>query len=75
MFSDKNTAIYFDSFGTEHVPQEISNKMKDELINRNIFKIPADDFIMYRFYYIIFPEYMIAGKTLLYYTNLFSPND
>ena len=27
------------------------------------------------FYCIAFIEYMIAGKTLLDYTNLFSPND
>lgn len=75
MFSDKNTAIYFDSFGTKHVPQEISNKMKDKSINRNIFRIQADDFIMKRFYCIIFIEYMIAGKTLYYYNiiQIYSP--
>ena len=27
------------------------------------------------FYCIAFMEYMRAGKTLFYYTNLFSPND
>ena len=27
------------------------------------------------FYCITFIEYMLAGKTLLYYTDLFSPND
>ena len=27
------------------------------------------------FYCIAFIEYMLAGKTLLDYTNLFSPND
>ena len=27
------------------------------------------------FYCIAFLEYMLAGKTLLDYTNLFSPND
>ena len=27
------------------------------------------------FYYFAFIEYMVAGKTLLDYTNLFSPND
>ena len=27
------------------------------------------------FYYIAFIEYMLAGKTLLDYTNMFSPND
>ena len=30
---------------------------------------------MCRFYCIPFIEYMFAGKTLLDYTNLFSPND
>ena len=28
-----------------------------------------------RFYCIVFIEYMLAGKTLLDYTNLLSPND
>ena len=31
--------------------------------------------IMHGFYYIGFIEYMFAGKSLLDYTNLFSPND
>ena len=38
----------------------------------------SDDFFMCGFYCITFAEYveyMIAGKTLLDYTNLFSPND
>ena len=30
---------------------------------------------MYEFYCIAFIEYMLAGRTLLDYTNLFSPND
>ena len=30
---------------------------------------------MCRFYCIAFIEYMLAGKTFLNYTNLFSPND
>ena len=30
---------------------------------------------MYRFYCVSFIEDMIAGKNLLDYTNLFSPND
>ena len=29
---------------------------------------------MYGFYYIAFIEYMLAGKTLLDYNNLISPN-
>ena len=35
----------------------------------------GDDAIMCGLYCIAFIEYMLAGKTLSYYTNLFSPND
>ena len=41
----------------------------------NIFRIQPDGSVLCGFYYIAFIEYMIAGKTLLDYTNLFSPND
>ena len=34
-----------------------------------------DDSVMYGFYCVAFIEYLIAGKILLVYTNLFSPND
>ena len=34
-----------------------------------------NEFIMCGFYCIAFIEYMLAGKTLLNYTNLFSPNN
>ena len=34
-----------------------------------------NEFIMCGFYCIAFTEYMLAGKTLLDYTNLFFPND
>ena len=71
LFIDRNMAVYFDSFGTEYFPQDVLNKIKDEYITHNIFRIQSDDSIMYRFYCINFIEYMIAGNTLLDYTNLF----
>ena len=39
------------------------------------FKQYRDESIMCGFYCIAFIEYMLAGKKLLDYTNLFSPND
>ena len=41
----------------------------------NIFRIQSDGSLMSGFYWTIFIEYITVGKTLLYYTNLFSPND
>ena len=66
--------MYFDSFGIEYITQEVLNKFKDKFITHNIFRIQSDDSVMCEFYYIAFNEYMITGKTLLDYTNLFSPN-
>ena len=40
-----------------------------------MFRIKCDDSIMCEFYCITFIEYMIRLKTLLDYSNLFSPNE
>ena len=52
-----------------------SKKIKLKSITCNIFGIQDNDSIMYRFYCIIFIEYMIAGRNLLGYTKLLFPND
>ena len=49
--------------------------MKDKLITHNILKIQDTESIMHGFCFIAFIKYMHAGKTLLDYINLFSPND
>ena len=71
---DKNTAAYLYSFGIEYIPQEVLSIIKDKSITHNMFRIQPYDFVMCEFYYIAFIEYMIAGKTLLDYVNLFSPS-
>ena len=69
----KNT-VYSDCFGIEHIPEEI-NKFINNDIKSNIFRIQAYDSIMCGYFCIEFINYMLKGKTLLDYTNLFSPND
>ena len=75
LFIYKNVAIYFDSFGIEYIPQEVLNKVRDKSITHNIFRMQDNESNMCGFYCIAFIEYMLPGKTLLGYTNLFSPND
>ena len=75
LFIDRNTAVYFDSFGIEYTPLEVLNKIRDKSITHSIFRIQDNESIMCEFYCMAFIEYMLAGKTLLDYTNLFSPND
>ena len=74
LFVKTKYTIYFDSFGVEHTPKEI-NKFINNDIKSNIFRIQAYDSIMCGYFCIEFINYMLKGKTLLDYTNLFSPND
>ena len=54
---------------------QLCTLIKDTSITHNAFRLQLDDSITCGFYCIAFIEYMIAGNTLLDYTNLFSPND
>ena len=74
LFIDRNLAVYFDSFGIEYIPQEALNRIRDKSITHNIFKTQNNEFIMRGFYCIVFIEFMLAWKTFLDYTNLYSPN-
>ena len=44
-------------------------------MTHNIFRIQGNESIIYELYCTDFIGYMLPGKTLLYYTNLFSAND
>ena len=46
LFIDRNTAMYFDSFGIEYIPQEVFNKIENNSITHNISGIQDDDSIM-----------------------------
>ena len=74
LFIDRDTAVQFDSFGNEYIPQEVLNKIKGKSMTHNIFRI-QDNNSMCGFYCIVFIEYRIVRKTLLDYTISFFPND
>ena len=67
--------IYFDSFGVEHVPNEIKEFIGHKNIKTNIFIIQANNSIMCRYFCNGFIDFMRAGKTLIDYTSLFSSYD
>ena len=75
LFVKPKYTVYFDSFGIEHIPKEIKHAIGNKEIKANIFRIQAYDSIMCGYFCIEFINYMLKGKTLLDYTNLFSPND
>ena len=75
LFVKPKYTIYFDSLGIEHIPKEINKFIGNNNIKSNILRIQAYDSITYGYFCIEFINYMLKGKTLLDYTNLFSPND
>ena len=80
---NNNSVTYFGSFGVEHIPKEIrtfiNHPSPSALHNKNnktnIFRMQAYDSIMCGYFCIGFIDFMLAGKTLTEYTNLFSPNN
>ena len=75
LYVKNNIVTYFDSFGVEHIPKEIKTFINSKNIKIDIFRIQAYDSIMCGYFYIRFINFMLAGKTLTEYTNLFSPNN
>ena len=75
LFCNRNEVIYFDSFGVEHVPEEIKEFIGNKNIKANIFRVQENDSIMCGYFCIGFIDFMLVGKKLTDYTNLFSSHD
>ena len=74
-FVKKNKIVYFDSFGVEHILKEIKEFIGNKNIKANIFRVQANNSVMCGYFCIGFIDFMLAGKTLIDYTALFSPHD
>ena len=76
LYVHNNDVTYFDSFSVEHIPKEVKAFIDRSLsITTNIFRIQAYNLMMCRYFCIGFIDFMLAGKTLTKFTNLFSPNN
>ena len=62
LFCNRNEIVYFDSFGVEHVPEEIKEFAGNKNIIANIFCIQGNDSIIY--FCIGFIDFILAGKKL-----------
>ena len=71
LYVHNGDVIYFDSFGVEHIPNEIKTSINRSLsITTNIFRIQAYDSIMCGYFCIGFIDFMLARKILTEFTNL-----
>ena len=73
--NNSKNVTYFDSFGVEYISKEIKKIIEKKNIITNYYIIQAYDSLMCGYFCIGFIDFMLKGKILLDYTNLFSPND
>ena len=66
---------YCDSFRVEHVPKGMKKFIGNKNLITNIYRIQAYNSIMCGYFCIGFIYFMLKGKNMLDYTNLFSLND
>ena len=63
-------------FGVEHIPKKIKAFTGRSLsITTNSFRIQAYDSVMCGYFCIGFIDFILKGKTLTEFRNLFSPNN
>ena len=72
---NNNDVNYFDIFGTEHIPEKIKAFINNKNIKTNIFRVQAYDRVMCGYFCIGFINFMLKGKNLTEFRNLFSPNN
>ena len=72
LFCNKNQIAYFNSFGVEHVLEEIKKFVGNKNIKVNIFRLQANNSVTCGYFCIGFIDFMLAGKKLNDFTNMFS---
>ena len=75
LFCNRNEIVYFNSFGVEHVPEEIKDFIGHKNIISNIFRVQANNSVKCGYFCIGFIDFMLAGKKLSDFTSLCSPYD
>ena len=75
LFCNRSEIVYFDSFGVEHVPEEIKEFVGNKNIIANIFRVQANNSVMCGYFCIGFIDFMLAGKKLTDFTDMFSTYD
>ena len=64
LFCNKSEIVYFDSFGVEHVPEDIKEIVGNKTIIANTFRVQANNPVMCGYFCIRIIDFMLAGKKL-----------
>ena len=72
---NSNNVIYFDSFGVKQILKENRKFIGNKNIITSFYRIQAYNSIMCEYFCVEFVDFMLKGKILLDYTNLFFPTE
>ena len=75
LFCNRCEIVYFNSFGVEHIPEEIKEFIRNKNIKAYIFRVQANNSVMCGYFCIGFIDFMLASKKLTDFTTLFFPYD
>ena len=72
LFCNRNKIVSLDSFGVEHVPEEIKEFIEKKNITANIFRVQTNNSAMCGYFCLRFMNFMLAGKKLTDFKTYFS---
>ena len=72
LFCNRIEIVFFNSFGVEHVPEEMKEIVGNKNIKTNIFWVETNNLIMCGYFCIGFIDLRVAGKKLTNFTIFFS---
>ena len=75
LYALNNIVTYFDSFGVEHIPKEITRFIDKSEIITSVFRIQAHESDRCGYFCTGFIDFMLKSKSLIDFTNHFSPNN
>ena len=74
LYVNGDNVTYFKRSAVEHIPKKIKTFRGNRNVTTNTFRIQAYDSIMSGCFCAEFTDFMLKDKSLLEYSNLFSPS-
>ena len=75
LYVNSKNVTYFDRFGVERIPKEIKKLIGNKNITSHINRMESYNSVICWYFCIGFIDFMLKGKSLLSFTNLFSLNN
>ena len=74
LYLNAENITYFDCFGVKHIPKKYKKNIGSKNIITHTYRMQTCNSIMCEYVCLGFIDFMLKIKTLLEYTNLFSPS-